>query len=288
MRDAIGKFRIIRELRPYLGHGPSDVNAYVVRYDSNGLGINGWLYEPSSDPLNNRVHPIDEPSEPGAAIICGHGGVGGIPAHYDVVFRRLAKAGWTVAAPSYRGEDGSGGEIEFAHGEVKDTIACMEAVKELPGIDPDKIWLMGSSHGAMVSLLASAEASTIPGVVAISGIYDLKNWLDRIHDEEHLLMHDPVVQDLMRLDDNEIRVRSAVNVAGKIKVPVLLVHGGSDMIVPHEQSILMESALNESGNQSCRLHIEPGSDHEFVWGPERDHARNAWKEIAMFLRVNTR
>jgi dipeptidyl aminopeptidase/acylaminoacyl peptidase len=298
MSDSDEKFRFIKDLPPFLGHGPTDVISQIVEFNSGNLKISGWLYQPAALASTNSPHPLDKMAMPGAAIICGHGGVGGIPAHYDVVFRRLAKAGWTVAVPSYRGEDGSDGEIEFAHGEVDDTLACMEAVEELPDVDPENIWLLGSSHGAMVSLLAAARISeksktnsgcfTIKGVIAISGIYDTSKWLDGIRNTDHLLMSDPFVRSLMKLDDQELHIRSAINVAGSIRIPVLLVHGDSDMIVPHEQSIIMADALKSSLNNSCKLHIEPGSDHEFVWGPERDHARNTWAEIAKFIGQTTR
>ncbi|MCX6646179.1 MAG: alpha/beta fold hydrolase [bacterium] len=298
MSGSIGKFRIIKTLPLFLGHGPADVISQIVQFDSGNLKISGWLYKPTDQADKKSTHSLDTKAIPGAAVICGHGGVGGIPAHYDVVFRRLAKAGWTVAAPSYRGEGGSDGEIEFAHGEVDDTLACMKAVGELPVVDPENIWLLGSSHGAMVSLLAAAKIFDtintggryykIKGVVSISGIYDICKWLDGVRKTDHLLMSDPFVRSLMKLNDQELQTRSAINVAGNIGIPVLLVHGESDMIVPHEQSIIMADALKSSGNNSCKLHIEPGSDHEFVWGPEREHARNTWAEIAKFIDQTTR
>jgi dipeptidyl aminopeptidase/acylaminoacyl peptidase len=298
MSDSIGKFRIIKTLPPFLGHGLPDVTAHIVQFDSGILKISGWLYQPADHADEKSTHPLDAPAIPGSAIICGHGGVGGIPAHYDVVFRRLAKAGWTVAVPSYRGEDGSDGEIEFACGEADDTLACLDAVGELPNVDSENTWLLGSSHGASVSLLAAARISEktksdsgcfkINGVVGIAGSYDLHHWLDQIKTTDSFLMSDPFVRSLMKLDDHELQIRSAANVAGNIKIPVLLVHGDSDTVVPHEQSIRMAEALKLSGNNNCRLHLEPDSDHEFVWGPAREHARNAWAEIAKFIDQNTR
>jgi dipeptidyl aminopeptidase/acylaminoacyl peptidase len=133
--ESIGKFEILGALPQFLGRGPSDVNAYRVRYKSGDLDIAAWFYEPSQNPLSDPVHPIDFPAPPGAAIICGHGGVGGIPDHYDLCLRRLAKAGWTIAVPAYRGEDGSGGKIEFALGEVDDTLACLQAVQSFQYVD---------------------------------------------------------------------------------------------------------------------------------------------------------
>jgi dipeptidyl aminopeptidase/acylaminoacyl peptidase len=289
--ESIGKFEILGALPQFLGRGPSDVNAYRVRYKSGDLDIAAWFYEPSQNPLSDPVHPIDFPAPPGAAIICGHGGVGGIPDHYDLCLRRLAKAGWTIAVPAYRGEDGSGGKIEFALGEVDDTLACLQAVQSFQYVDSEKIWLLGSSHGAMVCLLTLArmdEHSGFRGGIAISGIYDLVKWVSWLKEVDHHLMGDPFVKYLAGLDEDELEKRACVRHAGDIEVPVMLVHGEADMIVPREQSGLMADAFNVCGKANYKILIESGSDHEFIWGPDREPARNTWNKIMRFLAENTR
>ncbi len=282
MSADIGHFRVLRDLNPFLGHGPRDVKAYVISYPSGDLTINGWLYEPADKPMSNPSHPIDRPAPKGGAILAGHGGVWGIPVHYDHVHRRLAKAGWTVVIPSYRGEDGSDGEIEFTFGEVDDTIACGRALSELDRVDPEIIWLIGSSHGAMVNLHALATDDghrMFRGTFSVSGVYDLPLWLDWLNENDHILLGDPDLMRIMSLDSDQLAQRSVIKVVDRITRPVMLAHGGSDSMVPVEQTTALAGALRSAGNTGVRERIEPGSEHEYIWAPERPDAVATWTEV---------
>ena len=46
----------------------------------------------------------------------------------------------------------------------------------------------------------------------------------------------------------------------EVTVPVLLIHGKSDSVVPYEQSVLMEGALKKAG-KSVEFVTLPGEDH---------------------------
>jgi dipeptidyl aminopeptidase/acylaminoacyl peptidase len=219
-------------------------------------------------------------------MVVGHGGVWGIPTHYDFVLRRLAASGWAIAAPSCRGEGGSDGEVEFALGEVDDTLVCWHALAELPEVDPGKTWLLGSSHGAMVSLLALAREDApaeIPGAVAISGVYDVASWLEWVRRTGHVLLEDPIIARLNELKPEELGRRSAVEVADRIGAPVFLSHGENDTMVPVEQVTVLAQAFERAGKTNWRLRIEPGADHEYIWAPGRQNAIATWREVLSFM-----
>jgi len=283
-----GKFEIVRPLPGFLGRGARDVSAHVVEYLSGDLKIRAWLYQPADSPLPAPRHPVDLPAPDGGAIIVGHGGIWGIPPHYDIVLRRLAKAGWTVIAPSYRGEDGSDGDVEFCVGEVDDMLACYQVLKNLDTVNPDNIWLMGSSHGAIVNLLAVSriEADNIVrGVIGLSGVYDMSGWVKWVRDINHILLADPFFREFAEQDTDELDRRSVMGVSDRIKAPVLLVHGDNDVMVPPDQTANLAKAITDAGNRCCRAIIQPCEDHEFIWGPERHGATMVWKEIVRFLNT---
>lgn len=291
MTAELGEFTIVRPLRALLGRGPRRVRAYAAIYSSGDLAISAHLYFPPEDYDGSprSAHPLDLPAPAGGAIVVGHGGVWGIPTHYDFVLRRLAASGWSIVAPTYRGEGGSDGQIEFAVGEVDDTLACWRALTDLPDIDPKKTWLLGSSHGAMVSLLVLAREDSpreIPGAVAVSGVYDLQSWLEWIRLTGHPLSEDSFIQYLGTLDAQDLDRRSALKVAGRIAAPVFLIHGESDTMVPVEETKSIGQALEEAGKTNWRMRIEPGADHEYIWAPDRPNAVATWREILRFMEEN--
>jgi dipeptidyl aminopeptidase/acylaminoacyl peptidase len=264
------------------------IRASLASYMSGNLRIRAWLYEPPADrvPQSTSTLPIDTPPPPGAALILGHGGTGGIPAHYDLVLRRMAYAGWTIAVPSYRGEDGSDGEIEFALGEADDMLECLKAAMELPNVDPRKTWFLGSSHGSMASLGALSRDSLpreAPGAVACYGVYDVGEWLDWMERVDNPVLGDPGLSPILKFNAQELQTRSAVSFAGRIKGSVLLVHGTQDFMVSHSQSEEMAAAFEASGKKEFQLLLVPGADHEFIWGPDRKEAISAWKAIIEFM-----
>jgi dipeptidyl aminopeptidase/acylaminoacyl peptidase len=53
---------------------------------------------------------------------------------------------------------------------------------------------------------------------------------------------------------------SPLRLADKARIPVLLVHGKDDTVVPYEQSSSMEAALRKAG-ASVELITMPGEDH---------------------------
>ena len=55
----------------------------------------------------------------------------------------------------------------------------------------------------------------------------------------------------------------AIDYADRIRQPVLLVHGTSDMVAPPELSMWMERALRLGGNDRVRLDLIPGMGHFF-------------------------
>ena len=82
------------------GAGEAD-GTDILKYTSNKLTVDAGTYTFSENDV-----------EPG--LIFNHGGVSGVTEGTRALCRRLAKQGFVVFAPSYRGEDDSEGEIEVA------------------------------------------------------------------------------------------------------------------------------------------------------------------------------
>ncbi len=257
-----------------------DIGQSVVAYTSGDLQVKGVLFLPPGD----GRHP---------AVLFNHGGVSGVSNDMKRRGRDLAALGYVVLAPSYRGEDGSDGVVEVAKGEVDDVLAGASVLADHPRVDPDRMAVTGTSHGALISVLAAArEPDRFRCVVSACGVMDVVSWY------EYLLENDFDVSDSLSVaiygsgpaDKPEaFRIRQAVRVADRITAPLLLQQGLQDRIVPPAQARLMEAAVREAGGTVTLLEY-PLLGHAF-WGwtldyhsaQEIDEADVAWSEFTAFL-----
>jgi len=265
-----------------------EVEQAYVRYPSGDLQVTGWLF----------VNPFSEKDvEP--CVIFNHGGVSGVGEGTRALCRWLAQQGYIVFAPSYRGEDDSEGEIEVAAGEVDDVLAALELLATHPGIQPGKFALVGSSHGALVSVKALARPEShglVRGVVAAYGVMDIYAWY------QHLLDNDFDVTDELSVkvygtgpDDKPeaFASRHALSLIPDFPedVPIFLVQGEHDRIVPQEQALTMFAALRDAGRQIDRCRVYQNGAHGLLyWDDPEKHtveelrdAENAWHDILGFL-----
>jgi dipeptidyl aminopeptidase/acylaminoacyl peptidase len=92
-------------------------------------------------------------------MILVHGGVhGNLDSSYVHILRELLKQGYAVLAPEYRGSSGYGKEfwelIDYGGLEVEDVFAGKQWMLEThPQIDPQRVGIMGWSHGGMITLM---------------------------------------------------------------------------------------------------------------------------------------
>jgi len=257
-------------------------------YQSKNLEVDGILFVPPTPRGTKR--PV---------VIFNHDGSSGISRQHELSCIRLAKAGYVVFAPSYRGEDGSQGMIEIAKGEVDDVSAAIELMRTVPQADAQRIALAGASHGALISLLASARHPEIKALVVAYGVMDIYRWWD------YLKAHNKVGRDEITRrtygDGPEHRpksfaIRNGLSVVDKVPCPVLVLQGKKDDIVPPEQALYLGDALKKAG-KSCQVELYPDCLHGFlvyatyldsseVTPEERAQTEESWKTLLSFLKEN--
>jgi dipeptidyl aminopeptidase/acylaminoacyl peptidase len=130
--------------------GVLDYRKITYRSRIGDMDIPAYVYQP----LNKRG------ARGHAALIWVHGGVhGNWDQNYWPFIREAVERGYVVIAPEYRGSTGYGeahhNAIDYGGYEVDDVITAHDWMKaNLPHVDPERVAVMGWSHGGFISLLA--------------------------------------------------------------------------------------------------------------------------------------
>ncbi|MGQ0538707.1 MAG: alpha/beta hydrolase family protein [Gemmatimonadaceae bacterium] len=126
--------------------GIMDFKKVSYRSTVDGMEIPAYLYQPLVR-RGPRGH---------AAMIWVHGGVHGDWGLSMFPFvREAVQRGFVIIAPDYRGSTGYGAEhynaIDYGGKEVDDVVSAVEYLKTLPHVDPDRLGIMGWSHGGFIT-----------------------------------------------------------------------------------------------------------------------------------------
>lgn len=160
---------------------------------------------------------------------------------------QLARQGWAVVEPAYRGEDSSGGSVEVCNGEVDDATTMLDIALKQDWADPDKVGMMGFSHGGCVVLRALERGVSAKVAVVVSGVTDwaaTDSYMARGFDAggkdagEQGTFVNLIERSIGGKPDavpDAYKTRSPITAVGdldKVHVPILILHGVADQLVP--------------------------------------------------------
>lgn len=259
-------------------------------------------YPSAEKQINGRFCTANQKRFPGARplILFNHGGVDGVSLNNERRMLELCRLGYAVAASSYRGEDGSDGEIEVALGEVDDVLALLLHLQNRPLIDSNRVALIGFSHGALISLQAakrqaSGKTPAFRALVFAYGVADISAWY-RYLQKTGQLGKDPLTQRIYgagpELSPDNFTRRLGILALEKLPsdLPILIVQGQRDVIVPASQAEILFKALTEQGRRVA-IHRSMHGQHgylirrEALIGAEKRDSELAWQAIYAFLEA---
>lgn len=246
------------------------VAASDIRYKSGGLSIKALLAKP-------------EASGAFPGLVAAHGGLSGLDEAFRSKCAELAASGFVVIAPSFRGEDGSEGEVDVGGGDVDDTLAAAELLSQREDVT-DSIGIWGNSRGGLVALLAVARSSRFAAAATSAALVSAED-LYRIfagRDDPFLPVLLKSIGGRPEEAPEEYCRRSALLQAAYIRCPLLIMHGDADTVVPVDSARRMERALCDVGKSDYEVRIFTGAGHRFL--TEGDQAREATEHLVGFLR----
>jgi fermentation-respiration switch protein FrsA (DUF1100 family) len=201
-----------------------------------------------------RLHGVFVPTNsavagttgPGSTILFFHGNGGNLSHRAPLLARMRAELGASVFIFDYQGYGRSAGrpsEVATA----ADSRAAIRYLHTRPDVDPKRIVHFGESLGAAVAIDLAREVPPA-GLVVLSSFTSIAD-LTRLHY--------PALTVLLPLASMRYDSLGAI---GSLRVPLLVIHGADDDLVPAEHGRRLFAAANEPK----RLLIVPYADHNDV------------------------
>ena len=149
--------------------GVMEFKKLTYKSSADGMEIPAYLFAP----LNKRG------ARGHAAMVWVHGGVHGDWGETMLPFvKEAVERGYVIVTPDYRGSTGHGAAhynaIDYGGKELDDVATAVTYLKTLPYVDPDRIGIMGWSHGGFITAhLAMRNPTPFKAAAAIVPVTNL-------------------------------------------------------------------------------------------------------------------
>ena len=239
---------------------PTWGKAESIEWHNEGQRVQGWLLYPAgydaskSYPMIVMVH-----GGPSAAVIprWPSVGFGGAP---------LSTLGYFVFMPNPRGSFGQGEAFvqanrkDFGYGDLRDTLAGVDAIEKKLPVDDKRLGLTGWSYGGFMSMFAPTQTQRFRAVVAGAGISNWQSYYgENLIDQWMIPFFGKSVYEYPAVYAKS----SAINYIKQLKTPMLIVVGDRDAECPAPQSFELWHALRAQGVPTS-LVVYPNEGHHFV------------------------
>jgi dipeptidyl aminopeptidase/acylaminoacyl peptidase len=225
--------------------GPTRWLKYKAR---DGIEIAAYLTLPPSYAAGHAKAPL---------IVLPHGGPGERDGFdFDFMTQFLASRGYAVLRPQFRGSSGFGLAFEKAgRGEWggKMQTDLIDGVGSLAGsgeVDAKRVCIVGASFGGYAALAGAAlNPDAYRCAASFAGISDLGVMLG---EEMRAWGPSSSAAEFWRkmlgaAPKSLLDSTSPARMASQVNIPVLLIHGDKDTVVPIEQSQIMVRSLRAAG-----------------------------------------
>jgi dipeptidyl aminopeptidase/acylaminoacyl peptidase len=224
-------------------------------------------------------------------VVLPHGGPAAADTmKFDWWAQALAEQGYAVLQPNFRGSILDSRFLEAGFGEWgrKMQTDLSDGVRYLAQqgiIDSKRVCIVGASYGGYAALAGvTVESNVYRCAVSVAGISDLKRfrkWTGATEMGWNQRYWDRFIGTSDQNDPALLAI-SPIEHVNAVSVPVLLIHGRDDTVVPFEQSDVMLSALKRAGKCVSLVTMK----HEDHWLSHSDTRLQMLQATVDFLKAN--
>ena len=262
--------------------GVLDYSKIKYRSSVGDLDVPAYLFQPS-EKRGAKGH---------AALIMVHGGVHGdmTPTYWPFI-REAVERGYIVITPEYRGSTGYGkahhDAIDYGGYEVDDAMSAYDyLVKTLPHVDPERVAIMGWSHGGYISLLSVFREKhpfkAAAAIVPVTNLIFRLSFKGPSYQRAFATMQR--VQGLPDEKREEYVKRSPFYHVDKLQVPLLVHVATNDQDVNYEEAQMLIWALRaqKPNLAETKIYVNPTP-----WGGSVGHAFSRRVDSQTLERVDS-
>lgn len=242
------------------------VSAETITTDAAGLEAGEFLIPTGSGEIPAyRAQPASGGPFPVILVVQE---IFGVHEHIKDICRRLAKLGYLAVAPELFFRQGDVSKMtdfkeiigkviaKVPDGQVLQDLDAAAAWASKSGGDPKKLAITGFCWGGRIVWLYAAHNPDLKAGVA---------WYGRLKSPK-----------------TELQPAHPLDVAARLKAPVLGLYGGADSGIPNETVEQMQAALKEAGSKS-EIVLYPDTPHAFFadYRPSyrREQSEDGWKRL---------
>ena len=248
-----------------------DADKTEVKIPAGEVVLAGTLYRPAGA---KGALPV---------VVLSHGSGAGVRSKGGDYWTNTAlRTGLAVLTFDKRGSGDTAGKLppytvantsEMFQALASDLVHAVRWVEKQPGIDKNRIGLMGGSQAGWIMPLAASQEPLVKFVIAGEGV-PLSAGLEDAHgayidavnkgSERGATLRQIAHADILGLDFDNAPGFDPAPLFEKLEIPVLWTVGLYDGLIPARQSIDAIGHLHKRGKTNHHLHIFPFGDHDFL------------------------